>query len=110
MICTLWYFRRTSDRYCARNCGSTRFLERDTARRLREETKSGDVTIASFVEHDRSKIFDLKLIWRNRIQVHWRLSPFFNCSAPLTGDNLWVASSSSLRSLPVNGPSADSLR
>ena len=50
-----------------------RFLESDTARRLREESKSGDVTIASFVEHDRSKIFGLKLIWRNRTQVRWRV-------------------------------------
>jgi len=73
MICTLWYFRRTSDSYCSGNCGSIRFLESDTTRRLREESKSGDVTIASFVEHDRSKIFGLKLIWRNRIQVRWRV-------------------------------------
>jgi len=73
MICTLWYFRRTSDRYCAGDYGSIRFLESDTARRLREESKSGDVTIASFVEHDRSKIFGLKLIWRNPIQVRWRV-------------------------------------
>ena len=72
MMCTLWYFRRTSDRYCAGNCGSIRFLESDTARRLREESKSRDVTIANFAEHDRSKIFGLKLIWRNRIQVRWR--------------------------------------
>jgi hypothetical protein len=52
----LWYCRRTSDGYCAWNCGSIRFLESDTARRLREESKSGDVTIASFVEHDRSDL------------------------------------------------------
>jgi hypothetical protein len=25
------------------------------------------------VEHDRSKIFGLKLIWRNRTQVRWRV-------------------------------------
>lgn len=73
MICTLWYFKGTSDRYCAGNCGSIRFLESDTARRLREESKSRDVTIANFVEHDRSKIFGLKLTWRNRIQVSWQV-------------------------------------